>query len=399
MRRSWRILGFGVVVCLVFSAGYLLGTAQFTIPAQAQGGQPDGTQRLFRPFWEVWNIIKRDFVDESKLDDTQLMEAALTGMVNSLDDVNTAYMPPSEFSVAVGGMQGEYEGIGATVRKDEATGGVLIVSTTAGSPAREVLRQGDIILFIEGEDITQLSLTESVGRIRGPAGTSVRLGVARQGNEGILEITVQRAKIVREIVTHRIYDGDIGYLALTEFTDNSAAEVARALRSMNANRLNGLVLDLRNDPGGGLQTSIDIASQFLRGGTVVIQRGRPGTREIRYPARGNPLAPDVPMVVIVNEASASASELVAGALQDRGRARVVGTYTFRKGSIQQWQELSNGGGLRVTIAEFFKPSGGKINHIGIIPDVLVPWTEEQARARPGYDPQLTEALWLLQGKM
>jgi carboxyl-terminal processing protease len=210
---------------------------------------------------------------------------------------------------------------------------------------------------------------------------------------------VIRARIVREIVSSRMFKGGIGYLSLAEFTENAATDIRRALRAMNANTLNGLILDLRSDPGGGLQTAIDIASQFLRGGTVVIQRGRTGTNEIRYPARGNPLAPDVPMVVLVNESSASASELVSGALQDRGRAKVVGTNTFRKGSIQQWQPLSNGGGIRVTIAEFFKPSGATINHIGIIPDVVVPWNEDQARKNPLYDPQLTEALWMLQGKM
>jgi carboxyl-terminal processing protease len=399
MTRFRRNISVCIAVCLIFGAGYALGTTTHVTPAQAQGGQPAGTQRTFAPFWESYNLIKRNFVNPDKVDDELLMEAALRGMVNSLDDENTGYMPPTEFAILTGDDSGEYDGIGATVRKDDATGGARIVSTTLGSPARELLRQGDIIVRVEGQDITDLSLNEAVTRIRGPQGTSVTLGVIREGVEGILDVVVARARIKREIVTAALYEGNIGYVSLAEFTTNAARELRTALTRLDANDLDGLVLDLRNDPGGDLYVAIEVASQFLRSGTVLIQRGRPGTREIRHAVTGRGVARDVPLVVIVNEASASASELVAGALQDRGRAKVVGTLSFGKGSIQQWSGLSNGGGLRVTIAEFFKPSGGKINKVGIVPDVLVPWTEDQARANPNYDPQLTEAILLLRGIM
>jgi carboxyl-terminal processing protease len=386
-------------VGLIFGGGFWLGTSQAAHPVAAQGGQPDETNQLFQPFWEAWTTVHQRYVRIDEVDDTKLMEGALAGMVDAVGDPNTAYMDPQFYATLTSDMQGEYEGIGATVKKDEATGGIMVVSTSVGSPARELLRQGDIIVQVEGADITRLPLTQGVNKIRGPAGTSVRLGVIRAGNKGLLNLLVQRAHIKRDIVTWTKYEHNIGYLALTNFTDNAAEDVKTALRDMNANKLKGLVFDMRGNPGGSLQTALDIASLFLKSGTIIVQRGRPGTSEIAYPVNQDAIAPDVPMVVLLDQSSASASELVGGALQDRGRAKVVGVVSFGKGSIQQWSGLSDGGGLRVTIAEFFKPAGGVINHVGIIPDIVVPWLEDQQRAQPDYDPQLTEAIWVLLGKM
>ncbi|PJF30448.1 MAG: peptidase S41 [Candidatus Thermofonsia Clade 1 bacterium] len=403
MRRLLHIVCVVALIGGVFSTGVFVGSQ--TPVVSAQGGTPSSLERTFAPFWEAWNLIKRTFVRADQLDDTKMMEGALRGLVQSLGDDRSAYLDPVAFEQQTSRLQSEYEGIGASVRKDEVTGGVRIVRTFEGSPARSVLREGDIILTVDGQDITSLSLTEAVSKIRGPSGSSVRLGILRRGERDVFEVVVRRARIKQEIITVALFEGNIGYIGLSQFTDTSAEDVSNALAQLDANNLNGLILDMRNDPGGPLSSALNVASLFLRDGTIILERGRRSRTEIRYDsnaaqleAQGYTLAPDVPMVVILNQASASASELVAGALQDRGRAKVVGTVSFGKGSIQTWNTLSNGGGLIITIANFFKPSGGVIDGIGIIPDVFVPWTEEQQEARPNYDPQLSEAIWLLRGR-
>jgi carboxyl-terminal processing protease len=398
MKRYARAISVVLLIVVVFGGGFLLGTAQPVLLVQAQTGQPPETEDLFRPFWEAWNIVHARFVDIDQVDDNELMEAALTGMLSALGDENTIYSTPAAFARQNEDLQGTYEGIGATVRTDESTGGVRIVSTMNGSPARESLRQGDVILTVDGEDITGLSINDAVARIRGPAGTTVRLGVLRAGTSGILEVDVRRARITREFVTYTVFEGKIGYIAITQFSSSVTDELAQALRAIDANNLNGLVIDFRNDPGGLFDTAINVARQFLNDGTIIVQRGRVGTPEVKHEATGTALAPDVPLVVLVNAGSASASELVAGALQSRGRATVVGEVTFGKGSVQSISLLSNGGGLRVTVSRFFDAQGGAIDGVGIIPDIYVPWTEDEMLANPDYDPQLTEALYFLRNR-
>lgn len=404
MSRLLRVMSVVALISLVFGAGVLVGSNTPSALAQG-GGQPAGTEQLFQPFWEAWGLIQRSYVKADELDNTALMEGALKGLIETLGDERSSYLDPQAFEQQTSRLQSEYEGIGASVSKDEVTGGVRIVRTFPNSPAREQLREGDIILEVNGEDITDLSLTEAISKIRGPAGTQVELGITRRGAEGVLKVSVRRARIKQEIVTSAVFEGNIGYIGLSQFTDTSAEDVSNALRAMDANNLNGLILDMRNDPGGPLASAINVASLFLPEGPIVIERGSRSANDIVYgstgaelEAAGLTLAPDVPMIVILNQASASASELVAGALQDRGRAKVVGTLSFGKGSIQTWNTLSNGGGLILTVANFLKPSGGVIDGIGIIPDSLVPWTEDQAVANPDYDPQLAEAIWMLRGE-
>lgn len=403
MNRWFRVVSVAVVISLVFGMGVWVGSRGVGQSAYAQG-QPVDTEALFEPFWEAWGIVHDSFVNPN-VDDEKLMQGAIRGLVGALEDERSAYLDPDAYELQTSRLQGEYEGIGASVRKDTTTGGVLIVTTFRGSPAREALRAGDIIVTVNGEDITTLSLTEAISQIRGPAGTTVRLGILREGEREIKQVTVRRARIQQDNLTYGVYEGNIGYIQIAQFTDTTTQELSKALAAIDANNLNGLVLDMRNDPGGPLADALNVASMFLPDGTIMIEKGRRSPDPIVYESTATDLervgltvAPDVPLVVILNQASASASELVAGALQDRGRAKVVGTLSFGKGSIQVWHELGDGSGLIVTVANFFKPSGGQIDGIGIIPDVVVPWTEDQQEARPNYDPQLTEALWLLQGK-
>ncbi len=393
MKRWIRLISVIPLIALVFGIGFVAGTTSHpAVVAQAQ--QPQGTDKLFQPFWEAWDTVHQRYVDP--LDDDVLMQGAISGMVAALGDPHSSYMDPQLFASLTNELSGVFEGIGATVKKDNGTGGLMIVSTIKGAPAREAgLQVGDIIITVDGKDITQLAEMQIIGKVRGPAGTSVKLGLIRKGQKGIIELTVTRARIELPNVTTALYEGNIGYIKLAEFTDTASSDFAKGLQELDANHLKGLVFDLRDDPGGGLQTAINIASEFVKTGPIVIERGKPGTKDIIYKSTGRTLAPNVPLVILINAASASASELVSGALHDRGRAILIGEKSFGKGSVQQWGSLSNGGGLRVTIAHFFTPTERVINQIGLTPDIVVPWDTE---ANPDTDVQLIAAIQYLRGE-
>jgi carboxyl-terminal processing protease len=379
----------------VFVVGYVLGTHQPSTAVRAQSGSPTGTDELFTPFWETWTLLHDNYVDA--LDNGTLMEGALNGMLESLGDPHTGYMDPETFNQINESMSGEYEGIGATVRTDEATGGLELVTIMDGSPAQAAgLLPGDVIVEVSGEDITGLDQNEIIAQVRGPAGTNVDLGIKRPNVDEILDFEVSRDRITVASVTYDVLDGDIGYVRLSQFEFGSSQELRDALAAIDANHLKGLILDVRGNPGGYLTTAIEVASAFIQEGTVVTERGP--ERERTYEALENAVAPDVPMVVLVNAGSASASELIAGALQDNHRATIVGTKTFGKGSVQTWHTLSNGGGVRITVSRWYTPSGRSVSEVGIDPDVNVPF---EIAAGEVYDPatmpdpQLEAALTIL----
>ena len=376
----------------VFAAGYILGGHSPSTFVKAQTtDQPSDTDELFAPFWEAWSLLHDNYVDP--LDDNVLMEGALTGMMAAVDDPHTDYMDPETFQRVNESMYSAYDGIGATVRQNEDSGGLELITIFEESPAGVAgLRPGDQIIEIEGENITHLTQSEIIAQVRGPAGTTVRLGIARGDEAELLEFDVMRARINTPSVIYRIEEGNIGYLQLMQFSFSSAQDMRDALEEMDANNLDGLILDMRGNPGGYLTTSIDVASAFFAEGPVLIERGPRG--EFEHLALGNPVAPDVPMVVLVNEGSASASELVAGALQDRGRATIVGMPTFGKGSVQTWRELVNGGGVRITISRWYTPNGTSVSESGITPDVEVPLEYDAEE-----DYQLQAALDVLQGSV
>jgi carboxyl-terminal processing protease len=292
-------------------------------------------------------------------------------------------------------MSGAYEGIGATVRQDETTGGLELVSIMDQSPAAEAgLLQGDQIVEVDGEDITPLSQNEIIARVRGPAGTVVHLGIQRPGEKRLLYYDVTRARIAIPSVVSRVLEGNIGYVRLMQFEAGSSEDLRDALTEMDANHLKGLILDVRGNPGGYLTTSIEVASAFIPEGPIVIEHGP--NRENTYTATGDAVAPDVPLVVLVDQGSASASELISGALQDRGRATIVGMPTFGKGSVQTWRELSNGGGVRITISRWYTPDGRSVSDHGIDPDVVIAFKPNELN--PAADNQLDAALRILNGE-
>ena len=352
---------------------------------------PSELQTLFTPFWEAWNLIHERYVNQP-VDDTLLMRGAIRGMMEAVGDDYTYYMDPQIYDSETSSISGEYEGIGAYV--DTKGEFLTIVSPIEGSPAEAAgLRPGDMIIAIDGEDMTGFTPEQARQRVLGEAGTTVVLTIAREGETDTLEFSVVRAKITVPSVTGEMLDSGIAYIDINTFGDNTTTELRAKLDELLAENPKGIILDLRFNPGGYLHTSIEVASEFINEGVVVIEQYGDGSRDT-YSALGNGKATDIPMVVLINEGSASASEIVAGALQDSGRAKLVGMQSFGKGSVQIFSPLSNDqGAARVTIAKWLTPNERTIQSIGLEPDVYVEIT--QADFDAGRDPQLDTAIQTL----
>lgn len=356
--------------------------------------EPGNMQTLFRPFWEAWDIVHDQYVDQP-VDDLKLMQGAIRGMLDSLGDIHTGYLDPDEYAEATMPLEGSYGGIGAYV---DASGDFLtIISPMPGSPAEEAgLRAGDMVIAVDGKDVTGVDPNIVLKSVRGDEGTSVILTIKREDKAEPFDVTIQREIITIASVEYRMLDENIGYIGLLQFADTTTADLKKALKDLLAEEPVGLILDLRNNGGGYLDTAIEVVSQFIPSGRVMIEQLGTG-EEVNYDALHGGSAIDIPLVVLVNEGSASASEITAGAIQDLGRAKLVGTTTYGKGSVQNWIPLKdNQGAVKVTIARWLTPNGRQINGVGLTPDIVVELTEEDIAAER--DPQLQKAIDLLLGK-
>ena len=359
--------------------------------AEQQGATPSDMQTLFQPFWETWNLVHEQYVDQP-VDDVALMRGAITGMLESLGDQHTSYMDPSEFKQANEQLSGEYEGIGAYV--DTTTDYLTVISPISGSPAEAAgLRSGDMIIAIDGADMAGIDAELVRQKVLGPAGSVVTLTI-RRGEDAPFDVKITRAKITIKSAEGKMLENDIAYIQVTTFGDKTTPELKAALETLMAQNPKGLILDLRNNGGGYLQTAVEVSSQFLpKDEVVLIEQYGTGEKDT-YTSLGGGLATDIPMVVLINEGSASASEIVAGALQDLGRAKLVGVVSYGKGSVQTWNALSNDqGAVRVTIAKWLTPSGRTIHQLGLNPDVYVSMTEDDYNN--DRDPQLDAAIQTL----
>ncbi len=345
---------------------------------------------------EVLDLLDSEFYGDIP-DDTQLTYGAINGMLATLGDPYTSFVPPNIAKILNEDTSGQFEGIGATVRMRE-DGYLEIVRPLPGQPAEAAgLKSGDIVLSVDGQSIVGKSLFEAISLIRGPAGTPVTLEIARPGEEESFEVTITRARIEIPVVEYQMLDGDIAYIHLTEFDANAADRIRDALKELLAQHPKGLIFDLRDNPGGLLSQAIEVADLFLGDGVVAIERDSAGHEQVFYSYDGN-IGEDIPMVVLVNGGSASASEIVSGALKDRGRAILIGTRTLGKGSVQLPHQLSDGSQLRVTIARWFTPNDQTIHEKGIEPDIEVPDPEEPVD-NPMDDPQVQRAIqYLREGK-
>ena len=320
------------------------------------------------------------------------MRGAIKGMMEALGDEHSAYMDPFQYKDATASLQGEYEGIGAWVNTD---GKFLTISEPMpGSPAEKAgLKPGDQIIAIDGEDMTGILPELARRKVLGPKGTTVVLTILRDGEEQPFDVEVTRASITVPSVTSKMLEGNVAYIRLYTFGETTTSELRKALDTLLAEKPVGLILDLRNNGGGYLQTGIEVASEFIDKGVIVIEESGDGTRE-NYEALPGGKATDIPMVVLVNKYSASASEIVAGAIQDHGRGKLVGETTYGKGSVQSWIPLvDDQGAVRITIARWLTPDGRQIHKVGLTPDVEVALTEEDTQAEK--DPQLDKAVELL----
>jgi carboxyl-terminal processing protease len=326
------------------------------------------------------------------LDDTALMRGAIRGMVEALDDPHTSYMTPEEYDIFATSLAGEFEGIGAMV---ELSGDYLrIVSPFPGSPAEQAgIRSGDLVIRVDDVDLAGQSEAEMISRVRGPAGTTVHLSVQRETEPELLEFDIVRAKITIPSVESKMLEGNLGYVKINDFGEKTPSELREALQDLLSQNPSGLVLDLRGNPGGYLTTAVKVTSQFVGDGLVLRERFGDG-REETYAVEGGGLALDIPLVVLINPGSASASEIVAGAIQDHQRGQIVGETSYGKGSVQTAHTLSGDNGeVRFTIAKWFTPDGRSIHGLGITPDIEVVLTDEDRDANR--DPQLEKAMELL----
>jgi len=359
--------------------------------ARDLGDTPANLDQLFQPFWQAWELVHENYVDQP-IDDEALMRGAISGMMAAIGDQHTSYLDPVQFEQSTDQLQGqEYEGIGAWV--DISGDYLTILSPMPGSPAEKAgLRPDDKVIGVDGEDVTGLDGESVRQKVIGPRGSTVTLTILREGQEHF-DVVVERASIVVPSVDAKMLDGQIGYIQLYTFGDDTARDLRDAIEELSVQNPVGLILDLRNNGGGYLETAIDVASEFIPDGIVMYEEYGDGRRDT-YEARKGGTAIEIPLVVLINEGSASASEIVAGAIQDRGRGLLVGETSYGKGSVQTYNALVNEqGAVRITIARWLTPNGRQINEVGLEPDVKVEITEEDLAA--DLDPQLDQAIELL----
>jgi carboxyl-terminal processing protease len=364
-------------------------SAPSTASPEQQSSTPSEFQALFAPFWEAWNLVHQNYVDQP-VDDITLMRGAINGMMDTLQVGRNYYYDPKTMEEQNAALNGkDYTGIGAYV--DNTTQYLTIISPIKGSPAEKAgLRAGDQIIAIDGVDMTDFSAEEAHQRVLGPADTVVTLTIFRKGTNAPFDLEITRAVITIPLVEYEMRDDGIAYIRLNTFGDTADTELKNAINEMLAQNPKGLILDLRFNGGGYLEQGISVASEFLPKDKIVVYEKFGDGRLTSYKSVGNGAAEDIPMVVLIDEGSASASEIVAGALQDYGRAKLIGTQSYGKGSVQSFIPLQNDqGAIGVTIALWLTPNKRAIDKLGLTPDILVNIT--QADFDANLDPQLNAA--------
>ena len=355
MSKRIKILAVTLLLASVIASAFGIGCVL---------GEKTATAPSLDTVEEAWNIIFQDYVDKDKLDGGKLAQGAIKGMVEALDDPYTSYLDTTAYELWMRSMEGKFEGIGAYVEEKE--GQITIVAPIPGSPADSAgISSGDVVLEINGQSTEGMSLIEAVLTIRGPTGTAVTLLILHQGETEPVVVSIVRAEIELLSVSYEM-KGDIAYINITHFSERTAQELVPVLESMTP-QTTGIILDLRSNGGGLLDTVTDVTGFFLREGVVVDVVDNQGEHTI-YPVKSSQLTTDLPMVVLVDGYSASGSEVLAGALQDYGRATIAGAKTFGKGSVNILRQLQDGSGLYITTARWFTPNGRLIEGKGLDPD-------------------------------
>ena len=344
----------------------------------------------FSLFWKVWDILKEKYVDSSKLDVQKLFYGAIKGMLAATGDPYTSFFNPEENKKFNEDITGSFEGIGAEVG---IKGGVLtIIAPLEGDPAEKAgLRAGDKVIKIGDKNTSDMSIDEAVDMLHGKRGTEVKITIFREGEQDSREISIIRGVINVKSVKFEEKDGSIAYLKISRFGESTFKEFGAALKQINKQETKGIVLDLRNDPGGYLETAVEVGSKMLPKGSVVVIEENGDGKQNKLLARGGDEFSGIKTVVLINEGSASASEILAGALREnRDNVTLVGKKSYGKGSVQEFLSLSNGTAMKVTVAKWLTPKGNQINEKGISPDAEVDLTADDYNNNR--DPQLDKAM-------
>ncbi len=393
MRRLTSAVFVLFVLAFVLGAGFLLGVSV----GRAQGAGADGLtallgraapttagagraaapasispdlQEQFQVFWEAWSLVDREYYDRAALDTAKLTHGAIKGMLEALGDPHTVFLDAQHSELTDAELRGSFEGIGVQV--DLVDGGLRVVAPLDGSPGEKAgLRADDLISQVNGQDLKGLSLTEAVNLIRGPRGSTVRLLVQREGWPQPRPMEVVRSDIKLESVRSRMLDGGIAYVRISTFANTTARDLQAPLERLLQARPKGLVLDLRSNPGGYLQAAIDVASELIPDGVLLYQEHANGQRDV-FRAKPGGHATQVPLVVLIDHGSASAAEIVAAAVRDRGRGVLIGEQSYGKGSVQNLHQLADRSTVRITTARWLSPSETPLNGVGLTPDIAVP---------------------------
>lgn len=392
LRKHAHKLQTVLLLMAVFAAGFAFGNMNTISEAQTRLSDTD---EAFEPFWEAFSTIQTRYVDGPQIEIPTLVNGAISGMVDSLGDQYSGYLEPQDYAMFNSDISGDVEGIGVVIRTNEESGAIEVINVLEGAPARAAgVLPGDIFHEVNGEMVAGMNQTELASKVRGPAGTTVNIIFERDGE--LLEFEITRARFEVPNVETDILENDIAYISFAEFNSLGSRQLNDAIRRLNINERTALILDIRGNPGGLLNVAVDVASLFVRDGVILYETFSDGSEQV-FRANGNYAGIEVPIVLLIDETSASASELLAGALKDRGIATLIGETTFGKGTVQTIQPLSNGGGLRLTVARWLTPNRGWIHDQGIVPDIEVDWDPESFAEMEGDDPQLQAAIEYING--
>jgi carboxyl-terminal processing protease len=417
------VLAFVLVVAIATS-GYMVGYANGqTVQPAALAVQPDASTPIAVPaatatpqksavggstdaqtttsqdqslktFWEAYNILQKEYYGTDLPTGKNLEYDAINGLIFGLEDQFTSFVSPDAAKLIEEDATGSFSGIGAYVQLNKQRA-LQITKIFQGSPAEKAgLKAGDLVTEVDGKSIVGGDINEQVAKVRGPEGSTATFTIVREGEDKPFKVDITRAKIEIKLVESKMLDNNVAYVSLSSFNSATASQqLQAAIQALLAKNPKGLIFDLRDNPGGFLDQAVDVADIFLKDGVVLYERSKNGDEQV-FRSSDQGIAQDIPLVVLVNGGSASASEIVAGAIQDRDRGVLIGEKTFGKGSVQQINHLSDGSQLRVTIAHWFTPNNHSIHGQGIDPNITVAHSDD-----PKVDPQLDRAVeYILNGK-
>ena len=396
-KKGWFILGI-VLIIASYNLGHKAGEKGFVFQPKEFKivSQNDSPQTVnYRLLWDAIKVVQDKYIDK-KPTDLEFLYGAVSGAVASTGDPYTSFFPPKELQNFKTDLAGEFDGIGAEIGKKD--GNIVIVAPLEDSPAQKAgLKAQDIVYKVDGQVTTDWSVEDAVSKIRGKKGTQVTLTLVREGKNQPFDIVITRDKIEIKSVKWQFKEVDsasgkrtIAVLSISKFGDDTKGLFDKAVNEILARKVDGIVVDLRNNPGGYLQTAVELASQWVKSGDVVVTEARSSGDNQVYKASGSNRLASVPTVILINGGSASASEIFSGALRDHNLAKLIGEKSFGKGSVQELVELPEGGAVKVTIAKWITPGGKNLNKDGLNPDVEVKLTETDAAA--GKDVQMEKAL-------